>query len=376
VGPALKHFRAFQIWVPQTSAFRISSTVWWFFQHQEPDLLELQDASISYPPTRDRPFPQPDGSDLLGRHFFEPELGVCCITRLGPVTQKRLSSRAQLNNRDTQDLPIALGAHFTLYYQCVSSREEHFSSVDEVDQWIKKGPILRPPVEQFRTRTNVSAHPHNRPQAQLAPIEEPSPRIPRNLAPLSAVPQPDLNCRPNVAQNIDQVDQTLRKMTPETTREAPLRMIQDRETLPPTPPANIQPTRQSTRKRAPRDILHPTHHGKVYQAGMEMRFPKKQRVPVTLEYEGKQRVTIPAHKETRRQFAFDTTVPFNTTANMENYKKLYEKFKICLHEKRNTRIGWSDIFGNLTPDDIQRLFIKFVKTQPKPCPLTAHGVFD
>ena len=87
VGPAASHFRAFYIWVPQTSALRVSATVWWFFAHQEPDetLLDLEDTSISYPPTRDRPAPQKDGSDLLGRYFFEPELGVCCITRLGPV---------------------------------------------------------------------------------------------------------------------------------------------------------------------------------------------------------------------------------------------------------------------------------------------------
>jgi hypothetical protein len=31
VGPALDHFRAFRIWVPQNSAMRVSATVWWFF---------------------------------------------------------------------------------------------------------------------------------------------------------------------------------------------------------------------------------------------------------------------------------------------------------------------------------------------------------
>ena len=28
VGPALNHFRAFYVWVPQTSALRVSSTIW------------------------------------------------------------------------------------------------------------------------------------------------------------------------------------------------------------------------------------------------------------------------------------------------------------------------------------------------------------
>jgi hypothetical protein len=85
--------------------------------------------------------------------------------------------------------------------------------------------------------------------------------------------------------------------------------------LPKASPVMADPTRQSTRKRAPRDILHLTHHGKAYHAGDETRCPKKQRVPVTLEYEEKQRVTLPALKTMRRKFASDTTIPFATTAN-------------------------------------------------------------
>jgi hypothetical protein len=49
VGPALDHFRAFEIWVPQNSAMRVSSTVWWFFPTFAPDdnLVTLQDPAIS-----------------------------------------------------------------------------------------------------------------------------------------------------------------------------------------------------------------------------------------------------------------------------------------------------------------------------------------
>jgi hypothetical protein len=82
VGPALHHFRAFRIWVPQTSALRISATVWWFFSTFLPDenLINLQDQNVSFPPTRNRPHPKPNGSDLLGRFFLESE----CVLHHSP----------------------------------------------------------------------------------------------------------------------------------------------------------------------------------------------------------------------------------------------------------------------------------------------------
>ncbi len=109
VGPAMDHFRAFRIWVPQNSAMRVSATVWRFFQTLETDenLLTLQDNAVSFPPTRHRPYPHPNNSDLLGRFFVKPDLGVCCITKLGPVLQKRMPSRAQRLALDQADKPIA-----------------------------------------------------------------------------------------------------------------------------------------------------------------------------------------------------------------------------------------------------------------------------
>jgi hypothetical protein len=146
VGPALNHFRAFRIWVPQNSAMRVSATVWWFFPsvYIDNSILTLPAAEISYPPSRTRSNPKPNGEDLLGRYFFEPDLGVCCVTRLGPVTNKQMPSRAERAIPIT-DKPISYGPHFTLYYTCVNMKAEHFSSVDEVVQWIQEGPILLPP---------------------------------------------------------------------------------------------------------------------------------------------------------------------------------------------------------------------------------------
>jgi hypothetical protein len=144
---ALQHFRAFRIWVPQTSAMRVSATFWWFFPSLLPDanLIALQDTAVSYPPTRHRPHPQSNGGDLVGRFFFQAELGVCCITRLGSVTEKRMQSCA-LRVVPNSDTPIPLGSHHTLYYKCVASGEEHNSSLDEILEWIRTGPILQAPL--------------------------------------------------------------------------------------------------------------------------------------------------------------------------------------------------------------------------------------
>jgi hypothetical protein len=87
LGPAMRHFRGFNIWVPQTCAMRVSGTVWWFLKPFVPDddLLSPDNSKVLYPPSRERVFPSPDGSDLLGRCFMDPSVGVCCITQLGPV---------------------------------------------------------------------------------------------------------------------------------------------------------------------------------------------------------------------------------------------------------------------------------------------------
>ncbi len=77
------------------------------------------DLEVAYPPTRNRADPQKDGSDLLGRHFVEPELGVCCITALGSIARKHANTRAE---RDQHHMPgaepqIPPVLHYTLNYQ-------------------------------------------------------------------------------------------------------------------------------------------------------------------------------------------------------------------------------------------------------------------
>ncbi len=81
---------------------------------------------------------------------------------------------------------------------------------------------------------------------------------------------------------------------------------------------------------------------------------------------------MPAHMTMRRQFAVVTSLRFQTTAKIENYKKLYEKFRTELKDKQNTRIGWSDMFDDLTPDQLKRLFVQFVCNNATET-LSSHG---
>ena len=68
---------------------------------------------------------------------------MCTITGIGPVVNKPLNTRAQLNQHRCSDdphPPIQTGSHYTLLYQQASTGEEHYSSVTEVLQWIAIGP--------------------------------------------------------------------------------------------------------------------------------------------------------------------------------------------------------------------------------------------
>jgi hypothetical protein len=147
LGPAVEHLRAFNVWVPNTSAPRVTNTVWWFLRDLTPDpsLIGL-DPNITYPPTKARPNPREDGTYLIGRAFFEPELGVCLLTGTGPVTHNQLATRARLRQNHNQSDPIlSTGAHYTLTYRQLNTGEKNFSSLTEILHWIATGPLLQPP---------------------------------------------------------------------------------------------------------------------------------------------------------------------------------------------------------------------------------------
>ncbi len=107
------------------------------------------DLDVAYPPTHHRPDPQKDGSDLLGRHFVEPELGVCCITAVGPIARKQANTRSERDQLHTPEAepPIAAGLHYTLYYNQLLTQTEYLSSVTKILHWIQIGPVLPPNLE-------------------------------------------------------------------------------------------------------------------------------------------------------------------------------------------------------------------------------------
>jgi hypothetical protein len=121
-------------------------------------------------------------------------------------------------------------------------------------------------------------------------------------------------------------------------------------------PTNI-PRRTSTRTKTPRDLLHPTHKGKVYKIE---RLPGKQRVPFLLVYPGKERV-FPKEIRVRRYQKSTTSAKKDASSGKSTYHQVY---------------GWSDMFKNMSKMDVQRLFTKFQKVQRKHTTTTAYGTFD
>jgi hypothetical protein len=364
VGPAMDHFRAFRIWVPETSAMRTSATVWWFFPSFHPDdnLTTLQNIEVSYPPTRERHNPQRNGSDLLGRYFFDPDIGVCCITRLGPVTRKQLPSRAQLRSQATPDLTIAVGTHYTLYYQCTANGEEHYSSVDEILQWIKQGPILQPPAITNHDASHISAPPYAYPITVMPPQISNRPDVgPQRLTqPEPPTIQHDQQQQePSVSEHITTPNDTLELQNTTAPK------VKSR-------PNQHQGTRVSTRPRALRDFLKPTHHGKAYHTGAFTNSPRKQRVPSLYEYREKQRVSVPDTKRKRREFLWNSDPAFPTTLTPSAYSTMYHRYKRDLKLQKDKRIGWSDVFDDLSPSEIQQLFTKLVKKRPHGTDITSQ----
>ena len=147
----------------------------------------------AYPPTTARPNPQANGADLLGRHFLEPELGVCVIIGIGPATVKQMPSRAQRNRTQRTpegDLTLRLGTHYTLVYRQVDTGEEHYSSIDEILFWIDTGPCLQPPPDSpYPHDTTATVTTPSFIHASLQYVPHPTQPIARPL-PVPTVDQP------------------------------------------------------------------------------------------------------------------------------------------------------------------------------------------
>ncbi len=133
LSPALSHYRSHVVFIPATLATRITNRLDFF-----PDpLFTFEDPPISAPPpdpTSDRPSPTLDGSDLIGRSFVDPELGLCRVTGAGQPTilQPHTGNLAP-------GLRLSPGWHPTLSYTTLTGRVDH-STVTEFARWILDHP--------------------------------------------------------------------------------------------------------------------------------------------------------------------------------------------------------------------------------------------
>ncbi len=291
LGPAMRHFRGFDVWVPpQTASKRVSGTVWWFLKPFEPDsnLLSPDNNNILYPLTRLRPHPRYDGSDLLGRCFLEPSLGVCCITRLGPELEQACEQTTTAS----------------LHYRCLASQAEYFSPVTLIEQWIQEGPILqRPDTDVNRPRTAPVSYP------TFAPAIAHEEHQPLGIAPSPTAPP--------AQNNVTAGDDVVSPPSAVTTEKGGLRRLQ--------------------RKRKAPDFLKPKFKGKIYLASQTMHLPKKQRVPTIWEWLGKERVS-PAELKLRRLIQIkESTLP-------SSYGTMFRKYRQDQRDRRNKRVGWLDLF--------------------------------
>ncbi len=148
---------------------RVSGTVWWFLAPFMPDddFLSGDNYHIMYPEHNKRLFPQDNGSDLLGRCFCDPQVGLCCITRMGPLIQ----------NNDQELDP-------TLHYRCLTTQAEYVATVAQIETWITQAPsIPRPQIPLSRKNaapvTYPSYAPHEVSPIPAAPMSNPQgPMVP------------------------------------------------------------------------------------------------------------------------------------------------------------------------------------------------------
>jgi hypothetical protein len=47
---------------------------------------------------------------------------------------------------------------------------------------------------------------------------------------------------------------------------------------------------------------------------------------------------------------------------------MYDKFRPTIRDKRNNRVGWSDIFAGLTPEEVQQMFVRIGVKRRSQCP--------
>jgi hypothetical protein len=173
---------------------------------------------------------------------------------------------------------------------------EHFSSVDEVVQWIQEGPILQLPSSAPPDNPNVTCPPY----APLVPTAPPRRALDTTTESQTEVQRVN-TAVPRHIENPACTSNT--NHLPDDTLNQQEAILQPHQVVP-----TILAPRTSSRTRAPRDFLKPTHKGKVYSVLKQRSLSGKQRVPVTLTYPEKQRVSD-----------LSTNVPGSVLCQMSSY---------------------------------------------------------
>ena len=129
IGPATDHYRCDKVFIAQTQTPSISHTVAHYpdplFHWANPETPPA--LAIAHPL---RPHPTPDGSDLLGKGFVDPELGLCTVSSLAdPILLQPGTGNL------TPGVQLAPGYHHALVYSDPTG-SLHTSSVPEVAQWV------------------------------------------------------------------------------------------------------------------------------------------------------------------------------------------------------------------------------------------------
>ncbi len=78
----------------------------------------------------------------------------------------------------------------------------------------------------------------------------------------------------------------------------------------------------------------------------------------------------------RKKFVLDCSVPFTATTKPKDYRDIYNRYRQALKEKRDTRVGWLDMFKDLSPIEVHQLFAHFEAKRRKTHKVSAHIVFD
>jgi hypothetical protein len=182
LGPALTHYCCQRVYVVAIRSERITLTLAHFplplFYFAESDLPSSPD------PSSTRPFPTLDGTDLIGRVFNDPDLGLCRVVEVGPP-HRLVPSEGNLDPTSPQ-----LQAGWVPTLRCTSlGGATHTSSITEVAEWVQ----TLAPSDLFPPPLVLSPPPYTPPPTLPPPVPQRR-RSPRLQALLSSASAPTTPC--------------------------------------------------------------------------------------------------------------------------------------------------------------------------------------